>query len=71
MARFGPHGLGDIDGDGDVDPVDVSLFTSCLAGPDASAPPGVTAEQFFRADLQGDGDVDLYDFAEFQEVYPG
>ena len=57
----------DLDVDCDVDLGDLTVFTQCIAGPDAGSaggcPPGTDA------DLDNDGDVDLGDFAAFQSGF--
>lgn len=53
---------GDLEGDGDVDPADYSLFHDCITGP---AVPQTDPECRY-ADLNCDGHVDLRDFALFQ-----
>ncbi|UCG16011.1 MAG: hypothetical protein JSV19_12030 [Phycisphaerales bacterium] len=59
----------DLDGDGDVDLGDYTLFADCMAGPNVGVvPPGCADAQFHNADLDGDEDVDLGDFASFQRV---
>ncbi len=58
--------VGDVDGDGDVDLVDFSTFSTCFSGTgNTSAPAGCNAADFAAADLNGDGSVDLGDFATF------
>jgi len=60
---------GDLDGDGDVDLSDFTIFQLCFGGsnnpPAATCPPGVSA------DLDDDGDVDLADFLIFQQNFTG
>jgi hypothetical protein len=57
------YGPGDVDGDATVGLGDLEAFAECMAGPDASAPPGCDPNAFGRADLDDDGDADLQDFA--------
>ena len=52
---------GDLDGDGDVDNDDFTIFAGCMNGPDIPYPLDCDG-----ADLNVDGDVDVADFAEFQ-----
>ena len=52
---------GDLDGDGDVDNDDFSIFAGCMNGPDILYP-----LDCYTVDLNVDGDVDVADFAEFQ-----
>ncbi|MCK4658843.1 MAG: phytase [Phycisphaerae bacterium] len=61
---------GDLDGDGQFDLTDLSVFTTCMGGPSGiMAPPGCTLGQFGRADQDGDEDVDLSDFNAFLAVF--
>jgi len=65
---------GDIDGDGDVDIDDFSVFRDCMSGPNVTPnpPAPITLEQCLAAfDFDGDGDVDLGDFARFQTAFTG
>lgn len=58
----------DLDGDGDVDQADLSLFESCASGP------GVLhngTDPCREADFDSDSDVDQSDFAVFQRCYSG
>ena len=57
----------DLDGDGDVDPVDFGVLRSCWGGPDMPPSPGCAA----TADFDGDADVDLKDFSAFQKDFTG
>jgi sulfatase modifying factor 1 len=62
----------DLNGDGNVDADDFSVFATCMTGPDiTTSPPGATPEQFARADFDGDLDVDLSDVAVFQVAFSG
>ena len=61
--------LGDLDGDGDVDMDDFTLFADCLNSPDNS--PAPTCSPGVDADLDGDGDVDLGDVVTFQANFTG
>ncbi|GJM25823.1 MAG: hypothetical protein DHS20C16_22380 [Phycisphaerae bacterium] len=59
----------DLDLDGDVDVGDHQMFTSCLAGPDTTLPPGgCSTSNFEAADLDNDSDVDLQDAVEFDRA---
>ncbi len=61
------HGLGDTDGDGDVDLPDFATMLDCFTGPDGGPPqPGC-----LPADTDRDGDVDFADFRLFQLVFTG
>ncbi|UCF34760.1 MAG: FG-GAP repeat protein [Phycisphaerales bacterium] len=67
-----PFAPGDLDGDGDSDLADFTMFGTCLSGPGVDAPPGGCEQaQFEAADLGCDDDVDIADFAAFQEVFTG
>lgn len=67
-----PGGLGDFDGDGDVDFADFTAFAACLSGPEVPTPPaGCSPGEFSSRDLDHDYDVDLLDFALFQESFGG
>ncbi len=57
---------GDLDGDGDVDLIDFSTFSTCFTGPGVTAGP-----ECVLADLDSDGDVDLTDFATFSSAFTG
>jgi hypothetical protein len=60
------NGAGDADGDSDVDTADHDAFVGCLAGPDASVPPGCGV-----FDFDGDNDVDIVDFCSLTRVFTG
>jgi len=60
---------GDLDGDGDVDLSDFTVFQLCFGG--SSNPPAPTCPPGVDADLDGDGDVDLADFIIFQQNFTG
>jgi hypothetical protein len=64
-----PH---DVDGDGDVDLMDFSLFQSCFNGANRAwnAPP-VDQRACACVDMDADGDVDLIDFSVFQNCFNG
>ena len=55
----------DLDGDGDVDGVDLSGFFSSFTGPNNGAPPDPLA------DLDGDGDVDGVDLSQAFSAFTG
>ncbi|HNO77780.1 MAG TPA: FG-GAP-like repeat-containing protein [Phycisphaerae bacterium] len=58
-AARGP--VGDLDGDGIVDPSDLERMTGCIKGPQGHIYTGCAP-----ADWDSDGDADLADFAEYQ-----
>ncbi len=58
-------GLGDVDGDRDVDLDDAQGLFERMLGPDIE--PGVVGWEM--VDFDGDSDVDLQDFALFQSVF--
>ncbi len=62
----GVLGLGDIEGDGDVDLFDFAGFDSCVTGP-----AGVSTLSCRMFDADEDGDVDWADFRFFQLVFVG
>ncbi len=69
-ATFGilPCGwLGDLDGDCDVDTVDLAELEVCLAGPDG----GLIEPECQAADLDGSGHVDLGDVRVLQASFTG
>jgi hypothetical protein len=61
----------DMDGDGDVDGLDFSVFASCYNG--AGKPPrsGCSAEQLNALDFDADTDVDGADFISFAACFNG
>jgi len=60
---------GDLDGDGDVDLSDFTVFQLCFGG--SNSPPAPNCPAGVDADLDGDGDVDLADFLIFQKNFTG
>ncbi|MCP4592888.1 MAG: hypothetical protein GY842_19300 [bacterium] len=64
---------GDANCDDAVDLNDYSVFTDCLAGPDALLAPVLTDEKtcLTTFDFDDDLDVDLNDFSEFQALFDG
>ncbi len=58
---YPPDKLGDSDGDGDRDAVDLGVFTACSGPHD----PGSITPGCEVMDYEGDGDVDEFDFAVF------
>ena len=60
---------GDLDGDGDVDLSDFTVFQLCFGG--SNNPPAGTCPPGIDADLDDDGDVDLADFLIFQQNFTG
>ncbi len=60
---FGSTGGIDLNGDGDIDLADFTIFAGCLAGPGVMNPPaGCDPIDFAGADVDNDCDVDLNDF---------
>ncbi len=66
MARWSCPISPDLEGDGDVDAIDYSLFQSCATAPGIAAGPPCNT-----ADLDNDTDVDQDDFAIFQRCFTG
>lgn len=64
-ASIGTPGLGDLDGDGDVDGVDLELFVPVLLGQDA------TPVHRARSDINGDTQVNGLDIAGFTNALMG
>lgn len=64
-----PDPCGDLDGDGDVDTIDLAVFSQCLDGP--GNPPAPECPSGVDADCDEDGDVDLFDFATFSLNFTG
>lgn len=54
----------DLDGDGQSDLVDFTLFVDCMSGSGQPVAPGCEP-----ADLDGDDDADAADFAIFQAAF--
>ena len=70
----GRSGLGDFDGDRDVDLDDFAALPDCAAGPGATPDPPdpISVEQCRGAfDIDEDTDVDLSDFGSLQRVFGG
>ncbi len=61
-----PFGVGDFDGDADVDTADFAFFQVCASGPGIPYSPGCEDQDF-----DGDNDIDQDDFAVFQRCYTG
>jgi hypothetical protein len=66
----------DVDGDGDVDLADFSIFQSCFNGPNRpyALPPGFDSNckcLDVEPAPSGDGDLDLADFGKFQGCFNG
>ncbi len=66
LVVLSDHPLGDIDGDGDVDEMDVAMMVQVLLDPDAATP-----EQQERADLNGNGAADGGDLQTFVVAFLG
>ena len=66
--EFAPAVPADLDGDGDVDLDDFSIFQACASGP---AIPHNGTRTCQTADLDHDGAVDQVDFGLFQRCYSG
>lgn len=64
--------IGDRDGDGDLDHIDVCFLQACFSGP-AEAPNYVPPPQecTIPFDFDDDGDVDLLDYLEFSKLVSG
>ncbi len=60
------NGMGDADGDSDVDLADFAAFEDCFTGPSAHLPAGCES-----MDFDADGDVDMHDHGEFQKAFMG
>lgn len=56
--------IGDLDGDQDVDGVDLTLLETCFTGPG-----GTLAAGCEPVDFEGDGDVDCDDWTQFRTVW--
>lgn len=63
---YGALQPGDIDDDGDVDFIDLSILVGCMTGPAVEVAPGCHA-----SDLNLDAAVDLRDYAKFQAAFTG
>ncbi len=58
----------DFDADGDIDQLDLAVFSGCNSGPSITHDQSANCA---RADADGDSDVDTDDFAAFQRCYSG
>ena len=56
---------GDVDGDRDVDGIDLARCVACLAGPEAGQPGGCDNDEFAVCDLNGDSHMDMFDMVDF------
>lgn len=69
LPAAAPGNMYDLDGDGDVDATDFTIFSQCFAG--SNTPPAGTCPPGVDADFDDDGDVDAQDFVLFSQHFTG